>query len=374
MDKTINWVNWDTLPEGQIRAFAKLFSEHKSQELIANVNTQFKLLKIADDIYLPVTINDEEWENSFVCSPFTAYALYSKDELRLTISNAFIQFPLLLVIKLLGKWLKWGQLNKNIHVNNFLLSTNPYPNWHGEEIELITEFIKQKYPHHAIIFRSLNTAQHTQLLTTFEQNNYQLIGSRQLYMFDLTMDNWLKHRNNKHDNKLIKKKKLIFLDHPEMGDYIEQALQLYYKLYLKKYSQYNPQFTLDYFKKCYSENLIYFQGYKDENNVLKAFSGLFIIGDTITSPLVGYDTDAPQSDGLYIHCAQLAILYKLKSDLSLNLSSGAAEFKRLRGCVPAIEYSAIYIQHLSFKRRVTWLILTFISNKIGVPLLKKYKL
>ena len=374
MDKTINWAHWKDLPEGQIRAFAKLFSEYKSQELIANVNTQFKLLKIADDIYLPVTINDEEWENSFVCSPFTAYALYSKDELMLTISNKLIQFPLLLVIKLLGKWLKWGQLNKNIHVNNFLLSTNPYPTWHGEEIELITEFIKQKYPNHAIIFRSLNTTQHTQLLSIFEQKNYQLIASRQLYMFDLTMDNWLKHRNNKHDNKLIKKKKLIFLDHAEMSDYIEQALQLYYKLYLKKYSQYNPQFTLNYFKKCYSENLIYFQGYKDENNILKAFSGLFIIGDTITSPLVGYDTDAPKSDGLYIHCAQLAILYKLKSDLSLNLSSGAAEFKRLRGCVPAIEYSAIYIQHLSFKRRVTWLILTFISNKIGVPLLKKYKL
>jgi hypothetical protein len=193
-------------------------------------------------------------------------------------------------------------------------------------------------------------------------------------MFNLTENNWLKHRNNGHDNKLIKKIKLIFLDHSEMGDYMEQALQLYYKLYLKKYSQYNPQFTLAYFKHCYAENIIYFQGYKDANNNLKTFSGLFIIGDTITSPLVGYDTDAPQSDGLYIHGAQLALLYKLKSNLSLNLSSGAPDFKRMRGGVPTIEYSAIYLAHLPFKRRSTWRILQFISNKIGVPLLKKYKL
>lgn len=370
----IEWVNWSKLPEGQLKSFAKLFSEHTSQELILNVDTQFKILKIAPEVYLPVTINNEELDSSFVCSPYTAYALYSKDELIHKINNKWIQLPLLFIIKLIGKWLKWGQINKNIHVNNFLLSTNPYPEWQGEQIEEITEFIKKEYPDHSIIFRSLNTWQHQPLLDKFTQNKYDLIGSRQVYIFDLTYADWLKHRNNKHDNRLIKKRGLIFLDHAEMGDYIEQARNLYNKLYLQKYSKYNPQFTLKYFQTCYTEGVVYFQGYKDENNVLKTFSGLFIVGDTITSPLVGYDTDAPQSDGLYIHGAQLAILYKFRSNLLLNLSSGAPQFKRMRGGAPAIEYSAIYFKHLSFRRRMTWQILKFISNKIGVPLLDKYEL
>lgn len=370
----IEWANWESLPEGQIKAFAKLFSQHQSNELIKNVTTEFKVLKISPEIYFPVTINNEEWDSSFVCSPFTAYALYSKDELLHKINNKWVQIPLLFVIKWIGKWLKWGQINKNVHVNNFLLSTNPYPTWQGAEIEAITQFIKRDFPDHAIIFRSLNRYQHQHLLDIFTAKQYKLIGSRQVYIFDLTYERWLKHKINKIDNKLIQQKNLTFLDHEDMSEYIEQALELYNKLYLQKYSKYNPQLTLEYFKTCYQEKIIYFQGYKDKNDVLKTFSGLFIIDKTITSPIVGYDTAAPQSDGLYIHGAQLAILYKFKSNLLLNLSSGVSKFKRMRGGQPSIEYSAIFIEHLSFRRRITWQILRFISNKIGVPLLEKYEL
>jgi hypothetical protein len=119
---------------------------------------------------------------------------------------------------------------------------------------------------------------------------------------------------------------------------------------------------------------LYFQGYVDQNNVLKAFSAVFVWGETITSPLIGYDTSAPQKDHLYIHAAQLAVLYKFKHNLLLNLSSGAPGFKRMRGAEPSIEYSAVYLKHLPKKRQVTWQLLRFLSNKIGVPLIQKYKL
>jgi hypothetical protein len=145
-------------------------------------------------------------------------------------------------------------------------------------------------------------------------------------------------------------------------------------LYLEKYSKYNPQFTIKYFTTCYNDGIVHFQGYKNSENVLKSFSGLFIIGNTITSPLIGYDTAAPQKEGLYIHAAQLALLCKFKTNLLLNLSSGAPEFKRMRGGEPSIEYSAVYSRHLNRKRKITFIILQFISNKIGVPLMKKYEM
>ena len=112
----------------------------------------------------------------------------------------------------------------------------------------------------------------------------------------------------------------------------------------------------------------------DKHGVLKAFSGQFTLDNTITSPLVGYDTSAPRKKSLYIHAAQLAILSKFKLNLLLNLSSGAPEFKRMRGGEPSIEYSALFINHLSKKRKFRWRVLKFISNKFGVPLIKKYKL
>jgi hypothetical protein len=368
----IRWAKKEEL-KGKVKNFSKIF-ESDSEFLIENVDTQYRFLYVNENLFFPVTINNTEWENSFVCSPHAAYTKYAKEEIKWTIKNVVLRSILFFIINMISGWLKRGELNKNIHVNNFLLSTNPFPEWNGDEIREITTFLKSEYPEHAIIFRSLNEYQHSNLLKIFEANNYDTIGSRQVYIFDLTKKEWLKHRNNKRDNKQIIKKGLNLVEHEKMEALLPQALELYRKLYLKKYTQLNPQFTLKYFKECYKYGVIEFQGYTDETGVLKAFSGQFTLENTITSPLVGYDTDAPKTESLYIHAAQLAILSKFKLGLLLNLSSGAPDFKRMRGGSASIEYSAIYLNHLSSKRKLRWKVLKFVSNKIGVPLIKKYKL
>jgi hypothetical protein len=368
-------IRWATPAEltGLVRDFSELFSVD-SQLLIENVQTTYRVLRVHENLFFPVTINGTEWDNSFVCSPYTAYANYSKEEIKWTIKNKFLKNILFLFLNIIGRWLKNGGLNKNVHVNNFLLSTNPYPEWNGQEIEAITAFILSEYPSHTLIFRSLNAYQHQALIHRFEANGYDSIGSRQVYIYDLTKAEWLKHRNNKHDNRIIRKSGLRLVQHEEMGDFMPQALDLYRQLYLKKYSEYNPQFTLRYFQQCHAKNIVQFQGYVDKSGRLKAFSGLFIIENTITSPLIGYDLTAPRKDGLYIHAAQLAVLNKFETGLLLNLSSGAAEFKRMRGGQAVIEYSTLYLKHLPRNRRLRWQVLKFVSNKIGVPLIRKYKL
>ena len=369
---SIRWANNEEL-KGRLKGFSKML-ENDSQLLIENVNTHYRIIRVNDQLFFPVTVNNTEWDNAFVCSPFAAYAKYSREEIKWNIKNRILKHLLLLLVKMMSGWLKRGNLNKNVHVNNFLLTTNPYPEWDGSEISSITSFLKAEYPEHAFIFRSLNDYQHGDLLQTFKSNGYENIGSRQVYIFDLNKENWLKHRNNKEDCKVIKKKGLKLIKHEEMWELLPQALKLYRQLYLEKYSMLNPQFTLKYFQECYQNEIIDFQGYTDENGILKAFSGQFTIDNTITSPLVGYDIHAPKKDGLYLHAAQLGILNKLNSGLILNLSSGAPRFKRLRGSTPSIEYSALFINHLPWKRRIRWKVLKFFSNNIGIPVLKKYKL
>ncbi len=372
MGMSIRWARQEEI-KGKVKGFSRMF-ESQSQLLINNVNTQYRVLYVNEELFFPITINDTEWYNSFVCSPYSAYVGYSKEEIKWTIKNVALRFFLFLIIKGISGWLKRGEINKNVHVNNFLLSTNPYPEWDGKEIPQITAFLKTEFPDHAIVFRSLNDYQHSHLLNIFETNRYDTIGSRQVYIFDLTKEEWLKHRNNKHDNKLIRKAGLNYIAHKDMQALLPQALRLYRKLYLEKYSELNPQFTLKYFQECYKAGIIDFQGYTDHAGNLKAFSGQFTLDKTITSPLVGYDISAPRKDGLYIHAAQLAILTKFKLGLVLNLSSGAPAFKRMRGGKPSIEYSALFINHLSKNRKLRWRALKWISNKIGVPLIKKYKL
>ena len=368
----LEWKN--SIPSHIYQNFIDVFDNKKTEHVIKNVFTELYLLSINNTYFFPITINDIELENSFVCSPYTAYALYSKDELKAKIPNRIINIPILTIIKIIGRLLKLGNIDRNIHVNNFLLSTNPYPDWNGEGIKELIDFLTKNFPKHAIIFRSLNEYQHTNLLDKLENADFQKIGSRQVYIYDQPYPEWLNHKNNKRDIQLIKKNKLTFINHDEMKPFLKQALSFYNDLYLKKYSTYNPQFTLDYFQRCYEKKVMVFQGYKDDQNKLKTFIGLFIIGNTITSPLVGYDRNDPLEKGLYRHAINLIFNYKFKHNLVLNLSSGASEFKRLRGGLPSIEYSMIYMKHLTFKRRFTWKVLQIFSNKIGVPLIKKYEL
>ncbi len=374
MAMKIKWAQWHKLPDGKLKSFAKLFSTRPSKELIANVDTQFKILQSSETDFFPVTINDEEWHNSFVCSPFNAYTQYSIDEAMRKIKHKIVQYPLFFIIKLMSFYLKYAAIDKNVHINNFLLSTNPYADFDITKLNHMTQFVSQQYPDHAIIFRSLNKFQHRHLFPHFQFNNYHLLGSRQVYIFDTPYDEWLTHNNNKQDSRLIKNQGLTPIDHKAMADYLPQALALYNQLYLRKYSHHNPQFTLDYFTQCHSEGIIHFQGYKDNQNKLKAFAGLFILGDTITSPLVGYDTNEDIKKGLYIHAIRLIMQYKFESRILLNLSSGASAFKRLRGGQASMEYSAVYVAHLSKKRRFAWNTIVFLSNKIGVPIIEKYGL
>lgn len=370
----IRWIAHNELPAGLHQAFAKMVAFPQTETIIRNAHTQIKILKVGEQLFFPVSINNEVVPNTFVCSPFTAYVLYAKDELKLKVPNQLLQLPVLLIIKLLGVFLRLGKIDKNIHVNNFLLSTNPYQEWNGLEIEAITSWIQNQYPNHALVFRSLNLYQHQSLISQFEQQGYSKIGSRQVYIYDKPYNDWWQHNNNKNDARIIKKQQLRYLSHDGMEPYLEEALALYNLLYLEKYSPYNPQFTLTYFKHCYHSKLMHFQGYADEKGQLKAFSGLFVLDNTITSPLVGYDIYAPQKEGLYIHAIQLIFKYKFETGKLLNLSSGASQFKRMRGGMPSMEYTVVYTQHLPLYRRMIWGFLQFISNNIGIPLIEKYEL
>ncbi len=370
----INWTTHKEIPQRLHRSFALIFADNKAEDLIENIHTEIRMIRVSNTLFFPVSVNSKVRTNTFVCSPYTAYALYAKDELKLKVPNKLLQLPILAVIKLMGLFLKVGKIDKNIHINNFLLSTNPYQEWHGSEIEALTQFIQRNYPRHAILFRSLNNYQHQHLITQFEKNGYLKIGSRQVYIYDMNYEQWIHHNNNKNDRRLIRKQGLTYLSHEEMRPYLAEANALYNLLYIEKYSQYNPQFNVRYFEECYEKEIMHFQGYANKDGKLKAFAGLFILDNTITSPLVGYDIYASQKEGLYVHAINLVMKYKFESNKLLNLSSGAAQFKRIRGGVPSMEYTVVYTQHLPLLRRIVWRFLQFISNKIGIPLIEKYEL
>jgi hypothetical protein len=366
MAANVRWVTSDDVSDQVVHNWLAMYERYKSSELIANVVTEVKCITVDNKWFFPVTINNAEWGNSYVS--------YAQEELKRKITNRWVIAALTPVIKGLGLALKWSSMNKVVHVNNFIFSTNPYPDWDGYGLQEIRRFISAQFPNHMIIFRSLNELQHPGLLNAIGHTGFKCVVSRQVYMYQPDREQWQKHNNNYQDARIIRKSGLSHIGHEQMEDHLKDALHLYNLLYLEKYSLHNPQFTLKFFEECHRRHLIHFQGYIDREGHLKAFSGIFVYSGTITSPLVGYDTSALAKDGLYVHAIKTIFDHLFSTGQVLNLSSGASLFKRLRGGRPVIEYSCISCAHLPLQTRAMVRMLAFVSNSIGKPLLMKYEL
>lgn len=367
------------LPEGGLseaaartRWLAALMRE-PSTHWVRNVKTQFSVLRWGCH-WLPVTLNQCEYENSYVCSPFNAFTAYAREELQILPSRALRQVLGWLTYALEG-WLKWGEINRNLHINNWLLSTNLYPDLDPDHVAPVTLALTRQFPNHALVFRSLNHATNPSLLAAFEAAGYQLMPSRQVYLFDGRKADYLGKKNCIRDGKLLKQKDYQVIPHEALTpNDINRVEVLYRLLYLDKYSYHNPVFTPVFWQVCHREKILEFVGLRDENGELQGIVGTLVENGVMTTPLVGYNTALPQKHGLYRRLMALVLQDAAQQGVLLNLSAGAASFKTLRGGVPAIEVSAIYARHLPRRRQWVLKTLTAILQRIGVPLMQRYRL
>ncbi len=346
-----------------------------STNFIKNVDTQMFVLTI-DDLVLPVTVNDRELANSYVCSPYNHYVTYTKEEL-ITLKNPVLEKVLAIIINCLGMLTIWGEINRVVIVHNLLLSTNLYPELSTLQITEITEYLKNNFPNHAIIFRSINTFINDDLFNAFQANHYNLIGSRQVYLFnphDKSLMTGKMRSRLKQDTNLIKKSGYEVVDKSQLtSDDIPRIVELYNFLYLDKYSFNNPQFNEKFIELVFKNYAWQFKVLKKEGKI-DGVVGFYEVNGIMTTPILGYDTGLPQVLGLYRMLSALLTIEATEKGIILHQSSGAAEFKRFRGFVGNIEYSAVFHRHLSLQRRLIWWLLELLVNQVAVPMMQKYRL
>ena len=264
-----------------------------------------------------------------------------------------------------------------VAVNNWMLSTNLYPTFDPARdmpaLAAMVGEIKQRWPRHAIWFRSLN-AQHNRVwLEALQALGFDLLPSRQVYLFDDLAQ--ARHADLKRDLKLLRCTPLTARVSAEFGqqDFL-RAEALYRYLYLDKYSRLNPHYSASFMQRWHAAGLLEFWGLCDDDGMLQAMVGTFRMGDTITAPIVGYNTALPQSLGLYRLLMAHVLDIARRDGIKVNLSAGAALFKRLRGGRAALEYSAVFSAHLTAPRRAALRTLRGLTTAIGVPLMQRLKL
>ncbi len=349
------------------RAYLTAFAEAGSRAMIANLRTRVYGLKAGAQIF-PLTVNDAEYGDAYVCLPHTAYALYAREELDL-VDTGMWRPALRLLAAATGGLMRAIKINRIVHLNNWMLSTNLHHGWDGKDLPEIRARLVAAFPRHIIAIRSINHWSDAPLAVSLIHDGWQLLPSRQIYVTDDLTRNWAPKRDSKQDLRLLRQThyQQDAMEELRPGD-TERIAQLYGLLYLDRYSKLNPQFTPAFIEMTHRTGLLHYRGLRDCEGVLVAIVGCLIRGGVLTTPIVGYDTALPRTHGLYRLACVLLTQIAQSAGVRLNSSAGAATFKRLRGARPELEYSALFTAHLAAPRRAAIAAMAGLLNRVIVPL------
>jgi hypothetical protein len=336
--------------QGSASAFIDAFARDGSRKYISNLKTTVRALQV-DGSVIPVTVNDAEYGQAFTCLPHTAYALYCKAELDVVDTGMARPF-LAAAADGMGAVLRAAKVNRIVHVNNWMMSTNLHARWSGASIPHVREYLVEHFPTHFIAVRSVNEWTDADLMARLQSDGWRLIPSRQIFVMDDPHAEYAAHSNRRKDMRRLELLDDELTDLRRIGAAdADRIAALYQALYIGKYTALNPAFTPDYIRMTSETGVIHYRGTRDADGNISAVAGGFDDGRTMTPPVIAYDQSRPRSQGLYRTAMALSVEMAGDAGLKLNWSAGAGIFKANRGGRPMLEYNAYYDRHLSRGRR-----------------------
>jgi hypothetical protein len=402
---TIHHLDWPATPDGDTaRRWLGPFIERGPSTFIVNVHTDLRLLRV-DDVILPITVTHYHPHNSYVCSPYSHYFAYGQEEF-----DKLGRLPaalLRLLLNPVAHYFRRSGFDDAVLVNNWLLSTNLYPPLSADQIQAVTQFLAAQFPEWPIIWRSVDAYGNPDLHRALAGLSCALVFSRQIYYQNPLNPALWRKKQLKVDRSLARRSEYRLVGGEQLtADDAPRLAHLYGLLYLDKYSPFNPQFTANFFRLALEERLLTFRAYRapavavgrgdwgpalsevegrslhnaslrlsepyQKAGDIDAVLGYFSRNAIMTQPIFGYDTGKPQKLGLYRLLSLRVLQEGRERGLLINASGGAGEFKRLRGGVPALEYNAVYLNHLPPTRQRPWRRLKWLLDSIAVPIIQKY--
>lgn len=362
---------WPQTGDGEYaRKFITPLLKEGVNHYIDNVRTNLQVL-ILDDLVIPMTINQEECRNSYVCSPYSFFVSYAQESLD-AIVPGWPKFWLNHLLKGVGKTFKKFQFDKVVLVNNWFFSTNLYPSLNSDQVKRIVEFLQFSFPEHAIVFRTIDPITNPMCYHTLQGLDCEYIATRQVFLIDPLRSTLFESRIFKSDLKLLEKSGYEVIDNRELSEKdIPRLLKLYNDLYIDKYSTLNPKFNASFLQLALKEGLLNFKALKKEGRI-DGIVGFVVRDGKMYCPYFGYDLSVPQEISLYRMLSTVLMLEARDRKLFFHQSSGASTFKKIRKAKGCIEYSAVFYKHLKIQRHIPWLILKNLYNSVGMIFMKRY--
>jgi len=341
-----------------------------SPALIANSACEVMLLHHGD-VRLPVTVDDGTHGRSYVSSPHSTYVLYPRDEIAL-MGLGGMRYGAEGVLGVVAGLLRLSRLNRAVHLDNWLLSTNLHGTWEGEGLAGMRAALATRFPDHFVIIRSLDGWTCPALLAAALADGWTLLPARQVWVTDDLARDWRPRSHTKADARALRRSGLT-VEQPAVLAEPDAAriADLYRQLYVGRYSAINPLFTPHYIALSAAIGLLRYCLLRDDAGVIMAFAALRSAGGVGTVPLMGYDTSRPQAEALYRMASYCAANLAQREGLRFHGSAGASQFKRNRGARGVIEYMAVDGRHLSAPRRAGLGMLAAGLNRFMAPMLEQ---
>jgi hypothetical protein len=210
----------------------------------------------------------------------------------------------------------------------------------------------RSYPQNWVGVRNLLLEEDGALLEALRAQDFVLLPTRVVYLFDARQGRLARSSHLNRDRKNLAKSHLqCCIDTQVSDEDLKSVHQLYHDIYITKHSQLNARYTLKFFHDMISVHQMPCLRVYD-HSTLVAFALLYQKADQLVVPAVGHIRDE-NNKGYYRSLFAALADYVEQHKLLLNYSSGAGDFKRKRGGVPFLEWTAIHAPLQSrFKQRL----------------------
>lgn len=337
---------------------------------IKNVRTDLRVL-IYDQLVFPITLNEAEYDNSYVCSPYSYFISYARESLALMTKKWALR-PINSLLWGAEKIFRRFQINKVVMVNNWLYSTNLYPCLQPHHIEAIVNYLQKHFPDFAIVFRSIDPYTSPICYQALQNYGFAYIASRQIFFIQPWETTLFDSRLFKSDLKLLNNSGYEIIDSEHITEKeIPRLIQLYNDLYIEKFSDLNPQFTEEFMHLALKEKILHVKALKKDGRI-DGVVGFLQRNGEMFCPFFGYDRSLPHEPSLYRLLSTVLMLEADRRHLLFHQSSGASMYKKIRKAQSCIEYMAVGYRHLPLKRRMPWVLLEKMCNSLGIIFMKRY--
>lgn len=309
---------------------------------------------------LPVTVPTQPLpvQTSYILSPCRGWFNYLAQELTAAgAPNASC------LVVWAGGCARWLGMERMVVIGNGPVSTNLYsPSDFGALLSAASRAI-QGYRHHFLAIRNLTREHHESLIQGLESLGFVALPARVIYEFSAVT--WLKQKppiNLTRDLKHLSKSGVLVQTLPRLApDQAQQMCELYHRIYLRKHSLLNAQYTPAFFLDMVNNGWMKLLSVSDREERLLGFALLYEQSGVLSVPAVGYSEFSESLGGYRLIFASI-YRHAEHHGLLLNYSSGAGDFKRKRGGQPLLEYTLLRAPAASRTRRR---LLRWLANRLS---------